>query len=98
MLPDKYKIENNESSQKKIEDAKKVAAAGLEGKSKGIFTRERIQMQQCEISFNPFDVSVSKTRSFCNSKLFKVFFVTWKMRVNPNLCVLFRFSFCGRGE
>ena len=42
MLPDKYKIENNESSQKKIEDAKKVAAAGLEGKSKGMFTRERI--------------------------------------------------------
>ena len=42
LLPDKYKIENNESSQKKIEDAKKVAAAGLEGKSKGIFTRERI--------------------------------------------------------
>ena len=42
LLPDKYKIENNESSQKKIEDAKKVAAAGLEGKSKGMFTRERI--------------------------------------------------------
>ena len=42
MLPDKYKLENSESSQKKFDDAKKVAAAGLEGRGNGIFTRGTI--------------------------------------------------------
>lgn len=31
LLPDKYKVENNEGSQKKLDEAKKVAAAGLHG-------------------------------------------------------------------
>ena len=42
MLPDKYKLENSESSQKKFDDAKKVAAAGLEGRCNGVFTRGTI--------------------------------------------------------
>ena len=37
LLPVKYKVENNEKTQHVIDDAKKVAVAGLQGKLCGFF-------------------------------------------------------------